>query len=59
MASSAIWIAVATLIAALDITKAVDENGDIIEADPEYVSSLVWYVIFLMIELLIRDLQYS
>ena len=41
MAFSALWIAIATLVAAFDITKAVDANGDIIEVDPEYISALV------------------
>ncbi|KAF8625112.1 hypothetical protein AX15_005542 [Amanita polypyramis BW_CC] len=40
MAFSATWIAVASLIAAFDTTKAVDRNGNIIEADPEYVNAL-------------------
>jgi hypothetical protein len=40
MAFSAIWIAVASLIAAFDITKAVDENGEIIEPIQKYVSAL-------------------
>jgi len=44
MAFSAVWIAIASLIAAFDITKAVDENGEIIEPSQEYSSALVVYV---------------
>ena len=47
MALSAIWIAVASLIAAFDISKPVDENGNIIDVDPEYdCGTLLRYVIF-------------
>ncbi|KAF8218550.1 cytochrome P450 [Tricholoma matsutake] len=41
MAFSAIWIAIASLIAAFDIKKAVDENGEVIEPSQEYLSALV------------------
>ena len=41
MAFSAVWIAVASIIAAFDITKAVDENGEVIEPSHEYLSALV------------------
>ena len=41
MAFSAVWIAVASLIAAFDIRKAVDEHGDVIEPSQEYMSALV------------------
>ncbi|PFH47987.1 hypothetical protein AMATHDRAFT_66464 [Amanita thiersii Skay4041] len=41
MAFSAVWITIASLIAAFDITKAVDENGNVIDPDPEYLSGLV------------------
>jgi hypothetical protein len=44
MAFSAVWIGIASLIAAFDITKAVDENGDVIEPSQEYSSALVVYV---------------
>jgi hypothetical protein len=44
MAFSTIWMAVASLIAAFDITKAVDENGKVIEPSQELVSALVVYV---------------
>jgi len=43
MAFSAVWIAVALLIAAFDIKKAVDENGEVIEPSQEYLSALVVY----------------
>ncbi|KAF8219321.1 cytochrome P450 [Tricholoma matsutake] len=41
MAFSAVWIAIASLIAAFDIKKAVDENGEVIEPSQEYSSTLV------------------
>lgn len=42
MALSSVWIAVASLIAAFDITKAVNENGDEIEPSYEYTSHMIW-----------------
>ncbi|KAM6492078.1 Cytochrome P450 [Amanita muscaria] len=36
MALSAVWITVASLIAAFDIRQAVDDKGNVIDADPEY-----------------------
>jgi hypothetical protein len=44
MAFSAIWIAVASLLAAFDIEKAIDENGKVIEPTYEYISALVMCV---------------
>jgi hypothetical protein len=44
MAFSSVWIAVASIIAAFDITKAIDEHGNAIEPSHEYLSALVWYV---------------
>ncbi|KAF8068005.1 cytochrome P450 [Lyophyllum atratum] len=41
MAFSAVWIAVASIIATFDITKAVDENGEVIEPSHEYTSALI------------------
>ena len=41
MAFSAVWIAVASLLATLDIEKAVDENGNVIEPTHEYIPALV------------------
>lgn len=41
MAFSAIWIAVASIVATFDIMKAVDENGQTIEPSQEYASSLI------------------
>ncbi|KAF9457689.1 cytochrome P450 [Collybia nuda] len=41
MAFSSVWIAVASIIATLDIAKAVDENGNVIEPTHEYLSALV------------------
>jgi cytochrome P450 len=40
-AVSAVWIAIASLVAAFDITKAIDEDGNVVEADPPYQSSLL------------------
>jgi hypothetical protein len=42
MALSAIWITVASLIAAFDITKAIDENGEVVELSYDYSSEIVW-----------------
>lgn len=44
MAISAIWIAVASIVATFDITKAVDENGDTIEPVNETRTGLAWSV---------------
>jgi len=41
MAFASAWIAVALLIAAFDMKKAVDENGETVEPAQEYLSSLV------------------
>ena len=38
MAESAVWITIASILAAFNITKAVDENGEVIEPSYEYVS---------------------
>lgn len=46
MAFSAVWITIASMIAAFDITKPVDENGQVIEPSQEYISELVWCVEF-------------
>jgi hypothetical protein len=40
LAFSAVWIAVASLIAVFDIRKAVDKNEEDIEPIQEYVSAL-------------------
>ena len=39
----AVWICIATMLATLDISKAVDEDGKTIEPSYEYVSSLAWW----------------
>ncbi|KAJ7162657.1 cytochrome P450 [Mycena crocata] len=41
LATASMWIAVTSILAAFDITKAVDENGQVIEPSYEYVSGLV------------------
>ncbi|PFH47986.1 hypothetical protein AMATHDRAFT_6246 [Amanita thiersii Skay4041] len=41
MSFSAIWISIASIIAAFDITKAVDENGNVIEPNQEFIPGLV------------------
>ncbi|KAJ3516118.1 hypothetical protein NLJ89_g1326 [Agrocybe chaxingu] len=41
MALSSIWINIASIIAAFDIKKAVDANGNVIHPTHEYVSALV------------------
>lgn len=45
MAFSAVWIALASIIYCFDIKKAVDEDGNVIELDHEYLSALVMCVI--------------
>lgn len=45
MAFSAIWISIASILSVFNITKAQDENGNIIEPSHEYTSSLVWSVL--------------
>jgi len=41
MAYSSVWISIAMMLASLEITKAVDEQGKIIEPDHKYISSMV------------------
>lgn len=41
MATSAVWIAVASIIAVFDITKPLDKDGKVIEPSHEYFSGLV------------------
>ncbi|KAF8877181.1 cytochrome P450 [Infundibulicybe gibba] len=41
MAYSAVWIAIASILATFDIEKVTDENGNIIEPSHEYLSALV------------------
>jgi len=41
MALSSVWISIAMILSTLEIKKAVDEKGDIIEPDHKYVSSMV------------------
>ncbi|KAJ7625701.1 cytochrome P450 [Roridomyces roridus] len=41
MADSSMWITIASILAAFDITKAVDEEGKIIEPSYEYASGVV------------------
>ncbi|KAJ3746113.1 cytochrome P450 [Lentinula detonsa] len=40
MAFSSIWIAVASILAVFDITKPIDENGNVIEPTYEYIPSM-------------------
>jgi len=49
MAFSAVWIAVASLLATFDIEKAMDENGNVIEPTHEYISALVTCAIFVFL----------
>jgi hypothetical protein len=44
MALDSLWITVASLLAAFDITKAMGEDGKEIEPSGEYLSGLAWYV---------------
>ncbi|KAG6829830.1 hypothetical protein H0H92_003373 [Tricholoma furcatifolium] len=41
MAFSAVWIAIASIIATFDISKAQDDDGNVIEPRDEYLSALV------------------
>ncbi|PFH47950.1 hypothetical protein AMATHDRAFT_6256 [Amanita thiersii Skay4041] len=41
LALSSMWITVASMLAAFDITKAVDESGNVIEPDYEYIPGFV------------------
>ncbi|KAJ7871939.1 cytochrome P450 [Mycena leptocephala] len=41
MALSSIWITVVSILATFDITKAVDENGNVIEPSYDYLSGLI------------------
>ncbi|KAG6908817.1 hypothetical protein DXG01_003170 [Tephrocybe rancida] len=62
MAFSAIWIAVASIAATYDITKARDANGDVIEPSHEYSSTLAWCVLKLSTTSMIvhaNDIQYA
>ncbi|KAJ7873153.1 cytochrome P450 [Mycena leptocephala] len=49
MATSSLWITIASLLATLDITKAVGEDGKVIEPNHDYFSALVVYALFLEI----------
>lgn len=41
MAFSAIWIAIASMVATFDITKALDDHGNTIEPSHDYISTVV------------------
>jgi hypothetical protein len=47
MATSSVWIAVASILATFDITKAVGEDGNVIEPNYDYFSALVTYALLL------------
>jgi hypothetical protein len=49
MATSSVWIAVASILATFDITKAVGEDGKVIEPNHDYMSAIVTYAQFLEI----------
>jgi len=40
LAFLSIWMTVASLLYVFDIEKSIDENGNVIEPDPEYVSGI-------------------
>jgi hypothetical protein len=46
MALSSIWITVVSILATFDITKAVDENGNVIEPSYDYLSGLIRSAMF-------------
>ncbi|KAF7345632.1 Cytochrome P450 [Mycena venus] len=41
MATSSLWITIASILATLDINKAIDENGEVVEPTYEYFPGLV------------------
>jgi hypothetical protein len=41
MARSSVWIAVVSILATFDITKAVGEDGEVMEPSHEYFAGLV------------------
>jgi hypothetical protein len=43
LAETSVWIAMATILATLNIRRAVDENGEEIIPQPEFSSGLTWY----------------
>jgi hypothetical protein len=45
MATSSVWIAIASILATFDITKAVGEDGKVIEPNHDYFSALVTYAL--------------
>jgi hypothetical protein len=46
MALSSIWITVVSILATFDISKAVDENGNVIEPSYDYLSGLIRSAMF-------------
>ncbi|KAF8626927.1 hypothetical protein AX17_006428 [Amanita inopinata Kibby_2008] len=46
LAFSSLWITIASLIAAFDISKAVDTSGNVIEPEQEFIPGLVWWSSF-------------
>jgi hypothetical protein len=45
MATSSVWITIASILATFDITKAVGEDGKVIEPNHDYFSGLVTYAL--------------
>jgi hypothetical protein len=41
MASASLWLTIASMLATLDISKAIDEQGNVIEPTYEYFEGLV------------------
>lgn len=41
LAEATVWLTIVCILATFDISKAVDENGNVIEPDPEFLSSFL------------------
>ena len=42
MATTSVWMAVASMLATLKIEKCLDENGKIIEPSYDFFSGVIW-----------------
>ncbi len=58
MAYASVWITVASILAAFEITKAVDVDGMIIEPNDKVRPGIVWYVTCLFQNLRWADEQF-
>ncbi len=44
LAEATVWISIARILAAFNISKAVNEKGQLIEISEDFTSGLLWYV---------------